>query len=196
MIRLILFVILALFAALLEGCSSSPKASFYTLSPAATLAPSGAAMPLHVVVSPVTVPDLVDRPQIVTRLAGDEVALNEFARWAAPLKSDIARVIAADLAQQLGSDHVSMFDSGSDTASTWRVRVDIVRFDSVPGTAVTVEALWTVRPPGRATPVLGRTVAQEPVKEQGYGALVAGHDRALATVSRDIASAIRTNQPH
>jgi len=67
---------LVLLAGLLGGCSSSPKASFYTLSADAALQHTGAAVPIHIVVSPVTVPDLVDRPQIVTRrTTGNEVEL-------------------------------------------------------------------------------------------------------------------------
>jgi len=66
----------------------------------------------------------------------------------------MARVIAADLAELLGSERVSMFDAGSDVVSVWRVRVDVVRFDSMPGTAAIIEALWTVRPPGKSAPVI------------------------------------------
>ncbi|VWC69311.1 putative lipoprotein [Burkholderia lata] len=179
----------------LGGCGSSPKASFYALGPDATLARTGDTAPVHVVIGPVTVPDLVDRPQIVTRAAGSRVDIDEFARWAEPLKTDIARVIAADLGALLGSAQVTVFDSGAGAAPAWRVRVDVMRFDSMPGDSVTIEAQWAVRPPGKRDVVMGRSVAREPVQGQGYDALVTAHDRALASVSRDIASAIRTNLP-
>lgn len=182
-----------LMAGLLGGCGSSPTARFYTLKPDATLTGAGDSMPLHVVVNPVTIPDLVDRPQIVTRVAGNQVSLDEFARWAEPLKGDIARVIAADLGALLGSERTSVFDTGSAVPPAWRVRVDVLRFDSMPGDAVTVEAQWTVWPPKKSVPVTGRSLEHEPVQGQGYDALVAAHDRALAAVSRDIASAIRTS---
>ena len=48
-------------------------------------------------VGPVTVPELVDRPQMVTRVSDNEVAVNEFARWGESLKSNIPRVIASNL---------------------------------------------------------------------------------------------------
>jgi uncharacterized protein len=191
MMRTILLVAAVLVAGLLGGCGSTPNSSFYTLSPDATLASTDAPASVHVVISPVTVPDLVDRPQIVTRVADNQVAINEFARWAGPLKSDIARVIAADIGELLGSERVSVFDSPGATPA-WRVRVDVMRFESVPGDAVTIEALWAVLPPGKSTSVMGRSLEHEPVEGQGYEALIAAHDRALAAVSRDIASAIRT----
>jgi hypothetical protein len=191
MMRTILLVAAVLVAGLLGGCGSTPNSSFYTLSPDATLASTGAPASVHVVISPVTVPDLVDRPQIVTRVADNQVAINEFARWAGPLKSDIARVIAADIGELLGSERVSVFDSAG-AAPAWRVRVDVMRFESMPGDAVTIEALWAVLPPGKSTSVMGHSLEHEPVEGQGYDALIAAHDRALAAVSRDIASAIRT----
>jgi hypothetical protein len=67
-----------------------------------------------------------------------------------------------------------------------------MRFESVQGDAVTIEALWAVLPPGKSTSVMGHSLEHEPVQGQGYEALIAAHDRALAAVSRDIASAIRT----
>jgi uncharacterized protein len=183
-----------LLAAVLGGCGSSPIAHFYTLKPDATLTSAADPTPLHVVVNPVTIPDLVDRPQIVTRGTGNQVSLDEFDRWGEPLKSDIARVIAANLGTLLGSERVSVFDSGSDVPPVWRVRVDVMRFDTMPGDAVTVDAQWTVWPPKKTTPVMGHSLEHEPVQGQGYDAVVAAHDRALAAVSRDIASAIRTSQ--
>jgi uncharacterized lipoprotein YmbA len=149
---------------------------------------------MDVVVGPVTVPDMVDRPQIVTRNPDNTIEMNEFARWAAPLKSDIGRVIAADLAQRLGTAHVSTVDLGAARPPVWRVRVNIMRFDSVPGDSVTIEAQWAVRPPGHAATALGHTLAHEPVASHEYGALVDAHDRALATISADIAAAIRADQ--
>jgi uncharacterized protein len=183
----------------LAGCSS-PATTFYALraeNPAAAAAAtsdSAGAPTMEVVVGPVTVPDMVDRPQIVTRNPDNTIAMDEFARWAAPLKSDIGRVIAADLAQQLGTARVSTVDMGAITPPLWRVHVDIVRFDSVPGDSVTVEAQWAVRPPGHSAVALGQTVAHEPVASHDYGALVDAHDRALAAVSADIAAAIRADQ--
>lgn len=176
----------------LAACSSSPSSTFYTLSPDPALTSDGSPSRVSVVVYPVTVPEMVDRPQIVTRVNGNQVAVNEFARWAGPLKSDVARVIAADLGKLLGSPSVSVFDSYTALEDVWRVRVDVMRFDSARGDAVTIDALWSVRGPGKHPPLTGHTIAHEPVQGGDYDAIVAAHDRALASVSRDIAAAIRT----
>ncbi|WP_224044686.1 PqiC family protein [Paraburkholderia unamae] len=192
------FVAMALACAVagLAGCSS-PSPTFYALradDAAAAVQPAATGVTMDVVVGPVTVPEMVDRPQIVTRNADNTIQMNEFARWAAPLKSDIGRVIAADLAQRLGTARVSTVDLGVATPPVWRVRVDIVRFDSLPGDSVTIEAQWAVRPPGHRASALGRTVAHESVASHDYGALVDAHDRALAAISADIAAAIQADR--
>ncbi|VXB15213.1 Lipoprotein [Burkholderia sp. 8Y] len=173
---------------------SSPRASFYRLSaePSLTAATSGApSRPL--IVGPVTVPDLVDRPQIVTRDSANEVALNEYARWGEPLKSSIADAIAGDLTLLLGSDRVAVASRAVADPNAWRVRVDIQQFESMPGETVTIDARWAVRSFGGDTALSGRSVVREPVKGPDFDALVAAHSRALASVSRDIAAAIERN---
>ncbi|WP_321945479.1 PqiC family protein [Paraburkholderia sp. J10-1] len=188
-------LIVALLAILLGGCSSSPVSSFYRLKPDANLTVLSTAVPLFVVVNPVTIPALVDRPQIVISLADNQVWPDEFQRWAEPLKGNIQRTIAADLAVLLGSEHVSVYASDSGGLPAWRVRVDIMQFDSVLSGMATVDAQWTIWSPGNAAPIVGHTVAREPVRGPAYDALVAAHDRALGLVSRDVAAAILKNLP-
>ena len=69
--------------------------------------------------------------------------------------------------------------------------IDVQRFDSVPGEAVLVDAVWAVRTTAGGEVRTGRTVAREAVPGKGFDALAAAHSRALAKVSADIAAAIR-----
>jgi len=186
--RLIAMLVLA--AATLTGCSSSPTSHFYMLS--APEQPAAAAV-YSVAVGPVTVPEIVDRPQFVLRNGANEVTILEQTRWADSLQREIPRVIAANLAQALGDARVWAFPQGIGSEPDYRVAVDIQRFDSAPGDAATVEALWRVSPgDGKSGAVRsGRSRVHEPTKGMEYDALVAAHSRALASISRDIAEAIR-----
>ncbi|MBB5465217.1 hypothetical protein HDG32_001321 [Paraburkholderia sp. CI2] len=190
--RLAAGLMLVLAGALLGACKS-PATNFYTLSPDDSLSSTGASRPITAVIGPVTIPEIVDRPQIVTRIANNEVAVNEFDRWAQPLGGDIGRVIAADLGALLNSQQISVFDAVRDPSVVWRVRIDVMRFESVPGRDVTVDVLWTVRPPGKVRAVTGRSVARESVSGPGFEPIIAAYDRALASVSRDIAAAVQAN---
>jgi uncharacterized protein len=196
--RSLLLTTVMLMAALAGGCASSPKANFYTLSPmpAAAPAPVGGTAPTSIAIGAVSVPEMDDRPQLVLRVDANRVELDEFARWAEPLKSQIRRVITADLALQFPHALVSGYPIGGDLASSFLVSVDVQSFESMPGDTAAVEVLWTVRPPGKGAPMSGRSIAREPAGAAGgaaYDALVAAHSRALATVSGEIAAAIRAS---
>lgn len=186
--------VLLLAAATLVGCASQ-KADFYTLSVEAPPNSGRPAATFSVVVGATTVPELIDRPQIVVRGGTNQVDIDEFARWAEPLKNQIPRVIAGDLAQLLDNQHVSVYPLAGDAASAYRVRASVERFDALPGEAVIVDVVWTVSPPAKGAlqgaPLSGRSTVREPVTGTGYGALVAAWSRALAAVSRDIAAAIQ-----
>ena len=184
------------FAVAVSGCSTA-MSHFYTLDPTAT---SDGSPPIHqaIAVGPVSVPPSVDRPQFVIQVAPNRVTVDEFNRWAGPLDDSIGRAIAGDLAVLLGTSDVAVAPV-SGFVPTLRVTVDVQRFESVPGESVAVEALWSVRPMAGGDIRSGRTVAREAVQGKSYDAIAAAHSRALATVSTDIAAAIRAQSatpPH
>jgi uncharacterized lipoprotein YmbA len=185
--RLVTAIMLA--SAIFAGCATQ-KADFYTLSPAAPHEGGRPATSVSVSVGWVSVPELVDRPQIVVDSGANRVDINEFARWAEPLKSQIPRVVAADLAQELNSTRVSASPAIADPATVYRVRIDIQRFSATLGESATLDALWSVVPPGAGAPLTGRTTLSEPCAGGGYDALVAAYSRTLAALSHDIAARI------
>ena len=144
-----------------------------------------------VVVGPVTLPELVDRPQLVVRVAPNRVAILESERWAEPLRSQIPRVIAEDLGRLLGSSQVASYLQHSGAEAGCRVLLDIERFEASPGEAVSVEAVWSLRRAAGGVALAGRSRVREPAAGEGYDALVAAYGRALLAVSADLARAIR-----
>jgi len=179
-----------LVAATLAGCGAPIKERFFTLSSGATPAGAGAAATYSVAVGPVSVPELVDRPQLVLRVGPNEVMIAEQSRWAEPLKIEIPRVIAGNLSQLLNA-RVSAYPQTTGSDADYKVTVDVQRFESTLNDAATLEALWTVRPVKGAAKS-GRLMVREATGAPGYDALVVSHGRALAAVSRDIAEAIRS----
>lgn len=174
------------------GCSRSPRVTFYTLESGAQAMTAAAATSVPViVVGPVTLPEVVDRPQLVMRVAVNRVDILETHRWAEPLKSEIPRLIAENLGGLLGSSRVSSYLQHVGADADFRVLVDIQRFESSPGEAVTVEAVWTLRRVAGGARKTGRTLVREPVRAEGYDPVVAAYGRALLAVSSDLASAIR-----
>lgn len=175
-------------AAVGAGCAS-PRSDFYTLSPSAKAAPAAAGY--SVAVGPVSVPEIVDRPQIVVRTGPNQVFIDEFHRWGSPLRDDIARGIAGNLAALLGAPQVSVFPHPTSSAAKYRAAVDVMVFDSTPGESAALDAVWVVRGAVDGAVSSGRTTVRETVSDDSYAALVAAHSRALEKLSGDIADAIR-----
>ena len=177
-------------ATALAGCGSSPVTHFYTLNTVAAPSPSNAKVSYTVAIGAVTLPDSLDRPQIVLRKAGNQVAVAEFERWVGSLKDEIALAVAANLKQSLDGASVFAQPMGAGMNADVNVLLYVQRFDSVLGDAAAVEVLWQVSP-AKGAAKSGQSTVREPAGGAGYDALVAAHGRALAAVSRDIAAAIR-----
>jgi uncharacterized lipoprotein YmbA len=176
------------------GCSTPPQERFFTLEspPASQPAANTGAGDFLIVVGPITVPEMVDRPQIVLRTAPGRVEIAEQARWAAPLKSEIPRVVADHLGRLLDGARTAAFAERASGTPDYRVLIDIQRFESVPQQGATIQASWTVRTPS-GEPLIGRSIVSEPAGS-GYDELVAAHSRALGAISRDIAAAIQASR--
>ena len=179
----------AAFAVALACACASPMSSFYTLDSTAT-SDGAPATQYAVVVGTVTIPAAVSHPQFTLQLSANQVEIDEYHRWAAPLDEAIGRVVARDLAALLGTPNVASGSVGNFTPA-YRVTIDVQRFQSTLGTSALVDALWTVSKTGGGPPRSGRSIAQEAVSGSDYDALAAAHSRALAKLSADIASAIR-----
>jgi len=184
-------LVAVLVAATLVGCSSSPPVVFYTLTeiPSTTAISKTAAY--EILVGPVTLPETLDRPQLVTRVTDTRVSVLEQQRWAAPLKSEVPRVLAANLNQLLPDAAVTVEPQPSTGRPLWRVAVEIQRFDATPGSHVTIEALWSIQAGAGTEPKVGYSVLREPVSGPGYDALVAAHTGAITALSREIAAAVQ-----
>src|SRR5271167_1337001 len=186
--RIAQLISIALAAVVAVGCSTAPS-KFYSLS--STSAADGTPpTAVAVMVGPVTIPASVDQPEFVVQVAANRVQVDEFNRWVAPLGDAIARTVAGDLVVLLGTPEVAS-NQLANFVPDYRVTIDVQRFESVPGNAATLEAVWTVRKTVGGEIRSGRTVAREPVQGQSYDALAAAHSQALAQMSTDIAVAIR-----
>jgi uncharacterized lipoprotein YmbA len=195
--------------ALLAACAGpSPSENFFALNdggvvisppaPALHAAPSAAAQRSSlpgIVVSAVTIPELIDRPQIVTRDSANRVIVSEQNLWAESIKSGVARTLAARLERAMKDAgqmvQVGAYPQTSITDPALRITVDIVRFDAVPNGEAVVEALWSIRRPADDLVRTGHTTASAPISGVGYDAIVHAWNVAVSVVDLDIAAAVR-----
>ena len=173
----------------LAACATTPPSRFYTLSGA--VPPASATSPLSIVVGPVTIPAVVDRPEIVIAVSENEVWLDEYNRWAGPLGEAIAVAAAEDLAAALGTLRATAAVQAA-TDADYRVSVEVQRFESAPGAYALLDAVFTVRRTSDGRSASGRTTAREVPQDKSYAQLAAAHSRAVARLAQDIAATTRT----
>lgn len=189
------FVVSLLPIALLTACASAPQSQYYTLSPATDQSEAVKSAAYAISVAPVSIPEKVDRPQIVlSEAVGPQVTLLNNSQWAAPLAEEIRGSLAQNVSRRLGVLELGQRDV-SKTLPVWVINVTVQRFDSVYGEQAILEATWRQTPrhgmPGVAT--VCSALVTVPV-EPGMPALVAGHQEALARLAAIMADALR-NKP-
>jgi len=180
----------------LGGCGTSRPAKFYILNPVNSpgSAAKQAALPAPTVtvgIGPVEIPDYVDRPQIVTRTAQNELDVNVFHRWAGGLKPDVTRVLTENLSALLPADQVAVVSWKRSVPLQNRVAIDVTRFDAMPGDSVWLKAQWTIYGQDGKTVAMAReTNVREPLSGRDYTSIVAAMSRTLGTLSQDIAAGL------
>ncbi len=184
-------------AGLLAACTSLPTSNFYTLAGAssdagaqATQAGSSSTVPFYFELAPVDMPQQVARNQLVVQTSPAQVKVLEEKRWASLPSDEVRRALSADLMRRLGSIDV-YGTSHPESASVYRVKVSVQRFESWPGSQAVIDAVWSVRVAGDTAVLTCRTVAQERVAT-GYDALVDGHRKAVDEIAAAISAGVRS----
>ena len=205
------FVLLAA-ATIVTGCSS-PKTTYYTLSASPVAATTQMTHKTRIMVGPVTVPSVVDSPQLVVKNTNNQVTVYEYQRWAGSLKTDIERVVATDLSRDLSTPNVWSYTQSPFAQFDYQILIDVQNIDSKLGDSVNIDVLWTIKPTGanagypaaaakksaqsnaeaisHHASYTGRSVITEPVSGAGFNALVAAQSRAFDRLSAEIAHSIR-----
>jgi uncharacterized lipoprotein YmbA len=146
-----------------------------------------------VAVEAVRLPDALDRPEVVRRVAAS-VDTSERDRWAAPLAELMRRVLGEDLTVRLPPGMVA--PPGPAGADTRRLIVDVEDFAADAEGHVVLAAAWTLLGAEVApSPALRGTERIEIDGAPGYPAQAAGMSRALGELADRIAAAVARMQP-
>jgi uncharacterized lipoprotein YmbA len=176
----------------------TPEARFYVLQslvepPAAPVAAGGL-----VGVLPVRLPGYLDRPQLVTEMAADQVRIDEYARWAEPLPAAVTRTLAENLAILLPHNRVVRYPWPRAESTRCRVSVEL-RALAVQGDGwVRLEGRWALLPDDGETPLVLHPLSLRrgplPVGRKGVDAAagVEAMSELLADLSREIAAGVQT----
>ena len=199
--RFLAAVMLVVLAIVLTGCigGTSKPSKFYLLrsmeKPQNSMPIAGNGDSVSVLIGPITLPAYLDRTQMVTVSGKHELALEEFNRWAEPLKDNFYRVLMEDLSLLLNTSEVYAYDRDGATKTDYQVVIDVTRYYSVAGGNAVLTAFWTVSGKESSAPGIKRkSVFRRAVSSTGITGLVEAQNQTLAELSREIASAIQLLQ--
>ena len=184
--------------ALLAGCAQSPPTQFFTLDALASAAPVRGAAGRPIRIDHVTIPAVMDRPEMVREHAAAQLKVDDFSHWGAPLGDLMRATLVEDLAGRLPAGRVlpaglPKLDGAADIA------VEVNAIHERPG-SIALDVDWTLigRPPGGggqgATVRVARHESIEaPLDGQSEQAFANALSQATATLADRIAVAIDVN---
>ncbi|TAN65686.1 MAG: membrane integrity-associated transporter subunit PqiC [Methylobacter sp.] len=177
---------------LLSACMSTPT-QFYVLEPLSEPphSSSTADKKRQIGVGPVSIPALLERKQIVTRLPDNSVKIAEFHQWASPLKDNVSQVLTRNLATLQTGDLVRAYPWSAYGAVDYRIIIDIIRFDTRPEQSVNLEADWAIMNEKNHTLLSnGRTKIEHQLDDPSYPAAVKALDKILSEFSQELSQAL------
>lgn len=201
---------------LLGTACSSPPSRLYLLSaqppggqegaamaPGLATARSGSSAPpvsarapaAPVVAVSVSIPEYLDRLDILKRTSANEVKPDYSAQWGENLSVTAARALAENLERMTPSDDILMLPSRSRRNFDYIVTLDLTRFESDEQGRSILEGRWSVANHDGTELASGRARRTDQAAGPGYDAMAAAMSRNLAAVSADIAQALRQLPP-
>jgi len=173
----------------LAACSTPAPTRFHSLMPIEIAARSAtpAASGVVVRVEPIRVPAQVDQPQWLVQLGDDSMAVLEQERWASPLRDEFYQALLEELI--VGQGVIDARTQPGAGAATWRVAIDVRRFDSLPGREARIQGSWTIAGADPRSASRCEWLIREPAPGSFPG-LAAAHRRAVVRLGEAIGAAL------
>ncbi len=188
---------------LTAGCvGTSPKENFYTLnsqdyslSHSKETAPTVIkSLPNTVInIAPVSIIEVVDRPQIVIQISPNTVQILEQQRWAQPLKNEIGRVVAKNLSSLLNTKLITAYPTniGSGNIAGYKVQLNVQQFESnVNNSNAIITINYTVRRVSDNQSLSNTVTSNQAITGSSFSDLVLAHSQAIGVISNEIAKTI------
>lgn len=188
-----LLLVLAM-AVLLAGCATSKPVQYYQLSAMREdRAPAEFAVPKEATIGlgPVSLPEYLVRPQIVSRTSANRLTISNSHRWAEPLEENLPRVLSENLSALLGTDRILSQPWTNARKVDCQIVVDVLQFEGGPNGTVNLISRWKVMgrdglvllPERRSSITLNATA-------QDQEAMIVALSQGVLGLAREIAAAL------
>ena len=161
----------------ITACGHSAPTRYVTLNATPAQAPLSTAAMAPVQLSAVHIPAVLDRPEVVTHVAPNRLAIDDNDRWGAPLGQMMRSTLAQDLLPRLPAG-TFVFPDAPAPAGTRTLVVTVLDCNASAGGTLTLQVAWTL--------LAGQPARTTLTQEAALSAPVEGHDAAsqAAALSR------------
>jgi uncharacterized lipoprotein YmbA len=184
--------------ALISGCAKSPPTQFFTLDPVTPRqnAQPSSGPPLRI--DRVTIPSVMDRPELVREYAADRLKVDDFSHWGAPLGDLMRTTLVEDLIARLPARRI--LPSGAPTpegAADLSVEITAIH-ESSSGLLADIDwaiAMRSLATAGGAPPQVVRTLRHERIEAALNGPSQQAFAAALSQLMGVLADRIAAASP-
>lgn len=193
-VRYLTLLVLVFIAA---GCSSSSEdpTRYYLIEPLIEPgAATGNSSSLAIAIADLDVPQYLERFQIASRRAENQLVFASSHQWAENLRKNLSRVLANNLSQALGTPDVGTPSNRSASNPDVRVSVYIERFERNANGYVSLNARWQLRRDKEIITHTSALTSDSRISATDFAGTVTQLSRLFGGLSAEIALAIRESQ--
>lgn len=178
----------------LLACTHTPTPHYYVLSATGGAAAASLRSGPPVGLGPITLPEYLDRAQVVTRATDSRLELSMNHRWAEPLAASFARALLTNLEYEMPSANIVVHPWRTSVGIARQVQIEVTRFDSGADGTFHLHARWTISSPDTdGTSHTHHSDIALPLATQAddYDALVAAANKAVAALATAITAQLQ-----
>ena len=157
--------------ALLAACATRQPDHFHVLSPQPAGAGNAQSGTRTLISLSVTLPSVIDRPEMVLNTSADGIVVLEHERWAAPLTDLVSQALARDIERRRSGLLVADRSFNVNGAPAAKITVAVVQVLAHKGGSAVMETHWRILDTHTGKESLGGEVFSAPLAADGYAAL-------------------------
>ena len=193
--RIIRTALCTFLVAFLVGCAAQPETHYYDLVSKSKASDARLAESASLGIGPVSLPQMLDRPNIVVRKGGTKVEVANFHIWAGELEPVVTRVLAENVSLQLKHDAVWPSPWDNRFRPEYQVRIFVDRFSGELKGPVMLSLSWTLLADYGQRVVTTQRYRSELQSDGSYQAYVQALNGLLEGFSGELASELAQRIP-
>lgn len=143
-------------------------------------------------IGPITIPETINRPNIVTPLDSNQLDVAEYHRWSEPLIDNISRVLITNLSARTQLNKLYAYPwLGNDI--DYQIRFDVLQMIGRPDGQVRLQVRWQILKGANPAELIATKISDltGTVSDDGYSAMVAAYSRLLSQLSDEVTAQLR-----